>query len=245
MTERADMAERADTNPPPPFRLRMAIVVVSMIALPLIAVWGVKLPKVFSWGKSDTATAKSSPANARPGVSITNTAPAGPAAPRAHDHNHNHGLPQVGQPDTQVVPAGGSAAGEFDPNNSSFPVIQAANSDVHAAGVVPVGSSGTGEPARIYPLPHPSDEAAPPMPPPAVVAEQFLTIQQRLRAMGATHYALETWGPQGDMYRFQCRMSAGHHPGYTRQFEAIDNDALRVMQTVLEEIEAWRAGRLP
>jgi hypothetical protein len=78
-----------------------------------------------------------------------------------------------------------------------------------------------------------------------VVAEQFSTIQQRLRAMGATHYVLETWGPQGDQYRFQCRMSAGHHPGYTRQFEAIDDDALRVMQTVLEEIDAWKAGRLP
>jgi hypothetical protein len=63
--------------------------------------------------------------------------------------------------------------------------------------------------------------------------------------LGATHYVLETWGPQGDSYRFQCRMSAGHHPSYTRQFEAIDHDALGVMLTVLEEIEAWKAGRLP
>jgi hypothetical protein len=97
----------------------------------------------------------------------------------------------------------------------------------------------------MYPLPTTETDPMTAMPPPAVVAEQFSTIQQRLRAMGATHYVLETWGPEGALYRFQCRMSAGHHPGYTRQFEAIDDDALRVMQTVLEEIDAWKAGRLP
>ena len=98
---------------------------------------------------------------------------------------------------------------------------------------------------RMYPLPTTDVDPTAAMPPPAVVAEQFSAIQQRLRAMGATHYVLETWGPEGALYRFQCRMSAGHHPGYTRQFEAIDDDALRVMQTVLEEIDAWKAGRLP
>jgi hypothetical protein len=233
--------ERADMDSSPPFRLRTAIVVVSMIALPLIAVCGVKLQKVFSWGKSDSATAKSSDPSARPGVSIKNAPPAPPAAPHV---NHSHAYEPPEQHGSQILPAGGSVAGSLDPNSASFPVVQAANSDVHATGNLPAGSAGT-EPARIYPLPPPEAEGAQPMPPPAVVAEQFSAIQQRLRAMGATHYVLETWGPQGDMYRFQCRMSAGHHPGYTRQFEAIDDDALRVMRTVLDEIDAWRAGRLP
>jgi len=230
----------------PPFRLRTAIVVVSMIALPVIAVCGFKLPKFFAWAKSDsTATATSPPSTSRPaanrpGSEAKTETPPGTSISLAHGHN-NAGEHEATDP--HVIQAGGGNHAEFDPNNASFPIKQTANSDVR--GIGSAGPPGGDESAKLYPLPSPTEDAADLMPPPVVVAEQFSTIQQRLRAMGATHYVLETWGPQGDMYRFQCRMSAGHHPNYTRQFEAIDGDALRVMQTVLEEIDAWKAGRLP
>jgi hypothetical protein len=230
--------EQAATDSSSPFRLRTAIVIVSMIALPVIAVCGVKLPKFVAWNKSESpATAKTPAAVSRPGVSVSNTATAGTSAPQPPAAEHRE------QTASHVVAAGGLPH-PFDPSHSSFPVKQAANSDVRALDGAAAGFPDA-EAGRIYPLPSPTADQADPMPPPAVVAEQFSTIQQRLRALGATHYALETWGPQAELYRFQCRMSAGHHPGYTRQFEAVDDDALRVMQTVLEEIEAWKAGRLP
>jgi hypothetical protein len=228
----------------PPFRLRTAIVVVCMITLPLIAVCGVKLPKLFSGFASDNgATAKAPAPKPAPGVSIKNAVAAGnpPLAASGVAEAHRHGGNQGGHESAGIVHTKGEAASDFDPNAANYPVVQASNNDVRAMDP----TARTAEAAGIYPLP--TTDAAPDqmMPPPVVVAEQFSTIQQRLRAMGATHYVLETWGPQGDMYRFQCRMSAGHHPGYSRQFEAIDSDALRVMQTVLDEIDAWKAGRLP
>lgn len=156
------------------------------------------------------------------------------------------------------------------PTSSSYATLASstqpgANSDVRAAGSgvsqavaletlsgeptsfasAPVGLD---LPGTIRPLP-PADEPARPATalPSATTggADQFTHIQSRLKALGATHYTLETWGPGGNSYRFQCRMAAGHSADYTRQFEATDNDPLRTMQTVLDEVEAWKAGRLP
>ena len=61
---------------------------------------------------------------------------------------------------------------------------------------------------------------------------------------GATYYLLETWGNEGQLYRFHCRMAISNNPNYTRQFEATDRDALKAMSQVLERVEAWRTGRL-
>lgn len=92
-------------------------------------------------------------------------------------------------------------------------------------------------PPDFHPLPTPFQ--------PNETTDPFLQIQQRLKALGAIHYSLETWGPQGEAYRFQCRMTAGHNPNYNRHFEATDVDPVRVMQTVLSDVEAWKSGRLP
>ncbi len=69
-------------------------------------------------------------------------------------------------------------------------------------------------------------------------------MERKLREYGATYYLLETWGNEGQLYRFHCRMAINNNPNYTRQFEATDRDALRAMSQVLERVEAWRAGRL-
>lgn len=107
---------------------------------------------------------------------------------------------------------------------------------------------GFDPPGTIRPLPPADEPARPTTTPPSGgsgAADQFSHIQSRLKALGAMHYTLETWGPGGNSYRFQCRMAAGHSADYTRQFEATDTDPLRTMQTVLDEVEAWKAGRLP
>ena len=62
-------------------------------------------------------------------------------------------------------------------------------------------------------------------------------------SIGATYYLLETWGRNGELYRFHCKMAVAGNPDYTRHFEATDSDASRAMQQVLEQVEAWRAGR--
>jgi hypothetical protein len=73
--------------------------------------------------------------------------------------------------------------------------------------------------------------------------DRFTSIQQRLRELGATYFLLESWGSQGQLYRFYCKMAIGGNSNYNRYFEATDPDAIRVMSKVLGEVEAWRASR--
>jgi hypothetical protein len=74
--------------------------------------------------------------------------------------------------------------------------------------------------------------------------ESLPRIQQRLRELGSTYSLLESWGNQGQLYRFYCKMAIGGNANYTRYFEATDSDPVRVMNRVLQQVEAWRAGQL-
>ncbi|MCR4412738.1 MAG: hypothetical protein NUV77_09975, partial [Thermoguttaceae bacterium] len=73
--------------------------------------------------------------------------------------------------------------------------------------------------------------------------DQFAYIQQRLRALGVTDYLLETWGMEGEFYRFYCRATVGGDPDRSRYFEATDRDPFEAMIRVLRDVESWRAGR--
>lgn len=89
--------------------------------------------------------------------------------------------------------------------------------------------------AVIRPDPQPMQNADP--------TDRFLYVMDRLRELGAVYYLLETWGSDGQRFRFHCKMAIGGNPTHTRHFEAIDRDALQSMARVLAEVEAWRAGR--
>jgi hypothetical protein len=73
--------------------------------------------------------------------------------------------------------------------------------------------------------------------------DRFTAMERKLREYGATYYLLETWGNEGELYRFHCKMAVGNNPNYTRHFEATDRDALQAMSQVLERVESWRASR--
>ena len=67
-------------------------------------------------------------------------------------------------------------------------------------------------------------------------------IEQRLQALGALHYRLETAGQQGELFRFQCKMGLQANPNYVGYFEATSSDSMTAMQQVLGQVESWRAG---
>jgi len=73
--------------------------------------------------------------------------------------------------------------------------------------------------------------------------EQFARVQRRLRELGATYYRLETWGDQGQLYRFQARMAFNGNADYVRHFEVTDSDPLTAMVRLLNQVETWQAGR--
>ncbi len=74
--------------------------------------------------------------------------------------------------------------------------------------------------------------------------DRFTIMERRLRELGATYYLLERWN-ESEYFRFHCKMAIANDATHTRQFEATDADPMRAMARVVEQIEAWRTGRLP
>lgn len=115
-------------------------------------------------------------------------------------------------------------------DRTQAPASSSADRAEHAARPQADGSRyGRGAPPRANPPPGSSDA--------------FTAIQNRLRELGATYYLLETWGDQGQLYRFYCKMALHGNPDFSRYFEATDADPLGAMRKVMAEVEAWSRGR--
>lgn len=92
-----------------------------------------------------------------------------------------------------------------------------------------LGNERSSRPAGVQPFERPRD--------------WFSAVTQRLRDLGATYYLLETWGRNGELYRFHCKMAVAGSNSYTRHFEATNADAAMAMRLVLEQVETWRSAR--
>jgi len=240
-------------------KLRTTIVVVSMIVMPLCAVIGVKMPKFLNDLTTESVGVSNADSKAKPTAKATGTAGRERAKMKPLERAVSLAEAEGGRVPTDFAPTSPyvSLASASHPGansdvraTSGSGVSQAVALESLAGGPTSVGAAAVGfdAPGSIRPLPPADEPARPASAPPSGgsgAGDQFSHIQSRLKALGAMHYALETWGPGGNSYRFQCRMAAGHSADYTRQFEATDTDPLRTMQTVLDEVEAWKAGRLP
>ena len=65
---------------------------------------------------------------------------------------------------------------------------------------------------------------------------RFLTIQERLRTLGARYYRLETW-EDGQSFHFVCRIAEGES---AKIYEAHGSDPLGTMEKVLKQVEIWK-----
>jgi hypothetical protein len=72
--------------------------------------------------------------------------------------------------------------------------------------------------------------------------ERFRWAETRLRDLGATHYMLETWGPDNRQYRFGCKMALAGNSIATQYFEAVKDDPWQAMENVLQQVEQWQAA---
>ncbi len=66
--------------------------------------------------------------------------------------------------------------------------------------------------------------------------------QERLEALGAVNWRLESWGSQG-LYRFSCAVSLAGQSRSTRYFEAVASRPETAIEQVVSEVEAFRAGQ--
>ena len=84
-----------------------------------------------------------------------------------------------------------------------------------------------------------------PVTPAAAQTDRFTWMEHRSRDYGATYYVLERLVNGGERYRFFCQIPLANNPGHTRNFEATDTDPLRAMSRAVDQVEAWRSGRMP
>ncbi len=87
-------------------------------------------------------------------------------------------------------------------------------------------------------------EAAPPTPAAPTLQEKLSPLLQQLRALGASEYALEKWGNDGQLYRFRCAMPLAQSDQHTQQFEAFHAQPAEAIQQVLAEVGTWETARL-
>jgi hypothetical protein len=79
--------------------------------------------------------------------------------------------------------------------------------------------------------------------PKAVSSDPLARPYAKLRDLGATSSRLETWGTDGDRYRFQCRVATDADATETQHFEATDEQPLRAIERVVQQVEAWQGQR--
>jgi hypothetical protein len=248
---------------------RIFVMLSCLVIVPLAAIFGSAFPDVvksvlvdrivaWSTGKPVEARHASDPAGFRevtpPGAVAAAPDSAPPwNAPRAQV------APWPGPAPSQAVAAGPSSPAAVSASNPSaslaahvqpptpHPAVPQAQQPVdegpyHRNTSLQQPASAESAPAAASPSAFDAQAAA------ASATEQpdrFSEMERKLREYGATYYLLETWGNDGQLFRFHCRMAVGDNPNYTRHFEATDRDALAAMAQVLERVEAWRAGRLP
>lgn len=161
-----------------------------------------------------------------------------------------------------VIPAGATAAlqaagnqsasfvGNPDPARAApsvYPIQRAASDEPHRQGPPESAAAlqqGAAPAVAVSPGDAAAHSGAAVATSPVEQPDRFTAMERKLREYGAVYYLLETWGNEGELYRFHCRMSIANNPNYTRHFEATDRDALKAMSAVLAKVEAWRAGRL-
>ncbi len=228
---------------------RALVMLACLIVVPLAAMFGSAFPELVRstliepiFGPQCTPTAAAGPPKdalaaapnfggdspAKNGSSATTNAGTAPAWPMASAPAQTTGTDAdmaSAMPSRAVIPAdypaplGADAAGAQAGSQVGFDAPLAATNAASPQASLTSGNA-----------------AAPP------ASDAFGRIEKRLRECGASYYLLETWGNDGELYRFHCKMSVANHPGATRHFEATSRVALQAMTQVLEQVEAWQAG---
>ena len=195
-----------------------------------------------SWPADGPRNAPGWPDGSQPGATAF-TAAAGRAAPEVfHDGEMDRrsaagSMVPVASP--RGVPRMGTVQASYESWAGQPSDNPATSYEAYPKGAAP---SSSGQSARDVFQPDQQSRVMP-RPQPAQTVDRFTYIQTRLRELGATYYLLESWGSDGQYFRFHCRMSVGGSQGYARHFEATESDALQAMARVLEEVESWRGSR--
>ncbi len=218
---------------------RAAVMLVCLVLVPLAAVFGSSFPQVSQVVKSllrgngipRFAGATSETPDPRRDAGEAPAFAAGVQLPEA----------SADGVDPRMLPAASPSGGSAAP--APFGGIMSGSAHSTPPAAMPSASQAAPGPA-VHPatFPSPVNSAAAPLVAPSTACATFQQIERRLRELGATYYLLETWGPNGEQYRFHCKMAIAGNPNYNRHFEATESDPIRAMRAALDQVEQWRSG---
>jgi len=222
---------------------RAVVMLACLAAVPLLGTYGKQLPRLYQ-AAVDAYNKTRGHADAADGNRPDAREDAPPFAPAGMN-------PAVGSPDpltkqpSQWPAPGPDARPLSDWRQPGSPPTTAAGPMQRASFNAPLAHTDPDSPDKIASASHSAATGSASAPDSCTA--QFRQIERRLRELGATYYLLETWGTQGDRYRFLCHMAiAGNtDDGRNRIFQAADSDPLGAMQNVLQQVEDWRGGRQP
>jgi hypothetical protein len=105
-----------------------------------------------------------------------------------------------------------------------------------------------GEPAVLAPpalatLPPEASVAPADAEAPEVPEAELLALYSRLEGLGIVEPRLATWGNDGQLYRFSCRVAVDGTAGLQRNFEAVAAEPGLAVEQVVAKVEAWRAAQ--
>ena len=245
---------------------RAGVMLVCLIAIPLAALFGSKLPDLTKglleqgWDLSllepgwdlSLLSRRDSPTEAPPFGPSVSTAP---WSNRPGSGNlggipsHWQAVPpaEAGRSPTvrAIYESPIEGTSPHGPHAPSAEVISTAwATDADPPHLVPVAMPGQGDGSggragRFSSVAGP--QAGPATPESLQASSEVVHVQRRLRELGAAYYALETWGAHGRLFRFHARMSVPDGTGGLRHFEAVDADPVRAMTDVLDQVETWQA----
>ncbi len=213
--------------------VRALVMLGCLVAIPLVAVFGNALPEVIdqiigTWWTPSAPVVSEGVAEAPLFDPLGGNSPQAPMAPPSFapdwvsERSIEPAPADSAECDTQgcrVLPATYEASLETGPDQHLAPAAPPFLGHGISSTAVPYGPSAK----------HSSD--------------QFQSICQRLKELGATYVLLESWGDGQEQFRFYCKIAIAGNPHYTYRFEATNPDPLAAMANVLRQVESWQASR--
>lgn len=220
--------------------LRGGIMIVTMVTIPLLAIFGKQLPELLEGiYRGNTKTEE------------WQTRPAQPVAAPVSNAGANQLAVQQLRSDLAPAPAfQPGTAGSSNPANSNVPKISEppplSSNAFQAAQPLPLNTTNNSShsPNLSQALPPSTlrDPAVTPAvnhasPAPAdLTSAAFQQGQQRLRELGASYFKLETTGEATERYRAVCQLPAAAN-GPVQNFMSIHSDALTALNDIIAQIE--------
>jgi hypothetical protein len=227
--------------------LRGGIMIVTMVAIPLLAIFGKQIPELIEGiyrGNTKTDEWQTRPTQPVAG-SVSN---AGSNQLALQQQRSDLAPAPAFQPGTagSLNPAYGQGSKNLEPPALATNVFQAAQPlPLSPANTNPANSSlrGTNLGQALPPSSLRDPQVNPaaltrPAPPTDLNSVAFQRGQQRLRELGASYFKLETTGEATERYRAVCQIAAPNQP--VQNFTSIHTDALTALNDVISQIEGKR-----